>query len=175
MVTAVDVALFERARRIRLVLSDCDGVLTDAGVWYSAAGEELIRFSRRDGLGVERLRTLARVETGIVSQEVSDAVVKRAQKLGLAEVRLGVHDKAACVREIAARRSLDLSAIAFLGDDLNDLPAMEIVGLSAAPADAYDPVRRAAQFLCPNPGGHGAFRDVAELILFAVFRDVPKP
>ncbi|MFI5180654.1 MAG: KdsC family phosphatase [Thermoanaerobaculia bacterium] len=177
MVTS-DLALAKRASGIRLVLTDCDGVLTDNGVYVTAAGAEIVRFSRRDGLGVERLRTLAGVETGIVSREISEAVAKRAQKLGITELHLGVADKEACVLRVAAARNLDPSRIAFIGDDVNDLAALAAAGFSAAPADAIQAVRRSVHYVCPSPGGHGAFRDVAELILAALpgetLRESPK-
>jgi len=170
VVTAAD--LIGRARGIRLVLTDADGVLTDNGVWVTSSGEELVRFSRRDGLGVERLRALAGIETGIVSREASDALTKRALKLGIAELRLGVADKLACLREIAAARDFPLGQVAFIGDDLPDLPALLAAGLSASPADALGAVRGAVHYVCPSPGGAGAFRDLAELILTA---RVPEP
>lgn len=154
-----------KAGRIKLVLTDIDGVWTDTGVYYSETGEMLKRFSIRDGMGVERLRKYAGVETGIVSGENSGAVVKRAEKLGIAEVHLSARDKLAVLREIAQRRAFGPEEIAFIGDDTNDLAIMRAVGLSACPADAVAPVKNLADYVCENPGGHGAFRDFAELIL----------
>ena len=167
-------ALLERARRVKLVLTDCDGVLTEAGVWVSPRGEEAKRFSLRDGMGVERLRLLAGIETGIVTREDSEIVRKRAEKLGIAELHLGVSRKATAVREVAARRGLALPQLAFLGDDVNDLGAMEAVGFSACPADAFPAVKERAHFVCQSPGGQGAFREVAELILLALFGETPR-
>lgn len=156
-----------KAQKIRFVWADCDGVLTDSGVYYSGAGELLKRFSVRDGLGVERLRTLAGAETGIITGEQSPSVVKRAEKLGITELHLGVQDKAAVVRDVARQRGLGLDEIAYIGDDVNDLAAMQLVGLSACPADARPEVSQAADYICHNNGGHGAFRDLAELIIRA--------
>jgi len=149
---------------IRLVMTDCDGVLTDAGVFYSERGEELARFSRRDGMGIERLR-LAGVETGIVSRENSKVTARRAERLGLAEVHLGVPDKLAVIRSVAARRGLELEQIAFIGDDVQDLEALGAVGFSACPADAEPVVREAVDYVASRPGGHGAFRECADLLL----------
>jgi len=104
--------LLARARRIRLLLTDSDGVLTDAGVYYSAQGEELKRFSIRDGMGVERLRTLARVEVGIITGERSPAVQQRAKKLRVTELHLGVKDKTAVLHAILQRRSLTPDQVA---------------------------------------------------------------
>jgi 3-deoxy-D-manno-octulosonate 8-phosphate phosphatase (KDO 8-P phosphatase) len=156
-----------RARQLRLVLTDCDGVLTDGGVYYSERGEELKRFNIRDGMGVERLRKLAGIETGIVTGEFSGSVSRRAEKLGITECHLGARDKAAVVRGILERLNLHSGEVAYLGDDVNDLPAFGVVGLTACPADALDEVAAAAQVVLKRAGGQGAFREFAELVLRA--------
>jgi 3-deoxy-D-manno-octulosonate 8-phosphate phosphatase (KDO 8-P phosphatase) len=157
----------DRARRIKLILTDCDGVLTDGGIYYSAQGEELKRFNIRDGMGVERLWKLAGIETGIITGELSPSVSKRAEKLAIIECHLGAKDKAATVRAILERRRLSSADVAYLGDDVNDLPAFALVGLTACPGDAFDAVKTAAHLVLAKPGGHGAFREFAELILRA--------
>jgi 3-deoxy-D-manno-octulosonate 8-phosphate phosphatase (KDO 8-P phosphatase) len=154
-----------KAAPIKLVLTDVDGVWTDTGVYYAENGELLKRFSIRDGMGVERLLHIAKVETGIVSGENSGAVIKRAEKLGITELHLGIRDKTVALREIMMRRGLVPEQIAFIGDDTNDLAVMQAAGLSACPADAVAPVKIAADFVCENRGGHGAFRDFAEFII----------
>lgn len=159
--------LAERARAIRMVITDCDGVLTDNGVYYGAEGEILKRFSIRDGMGVERLRTLAGIVTGMVTGEQSPSVKRRAEKLGIEECHLGIADKGAALQSIACRRTLPLAAIAYIGDDVNDLGAMSLAGLCACPADALPEVKNRADFICTQAGGHGAFREFAELILAA--------
>src|SRR5918996_4319258 len=116
----------DKARLIRLVLTDCDGVLTDGGVYYSERGERLKRFHLRDGMGVERLRKLADVETGIISGELSPSIRRRAEKLGITECHLGVKDKAATVQSIALRWAIPLSAIAYMGDDVHDCEAFSL-------------------------------------------------
>ena len=98
--------LRQRAHPIRLLLTDSDGVLTDNGVYYSAAGEEMKRFSIRDGMGVERLRVFAGVEVGIITGERSSAVQRRAEKLGIPELHLGIRDKPAVLDELLARLGL---------------------------------------------------------------------
>jgi len=160
--------LRSKAAGIRLVLTDCDGVLTDAGVYYSSRGEEMKRFSLRDGMGVERLRSEAGIETGIVTRENSGTVARRAARLAIQELHQGATDKLSVVRRIAARRRLDLTAIAYIGDDVNDLDVLRCVGLSACPADAVRQVREIVDYVCEAPGGHGAFRETAELILDAL-------
>lgn len=160
-----DIAL--RVRSLKLVLTDCDGVLTDGGVYYSERGEEMKRFNIRDGMGVERLRELAGVATGIVTGEFSPSVSRRAEKLGIAECHLGAKDKAATVRAILERLHLEAHEVAYLGDDVNDLPAFSMAGLTACPGDAYAGVKAAADVILTQPGGHGAFREFAEMVLNA--------
>jgi len=163
----------ERAARIKLLLTDIDGVWTDTGVYYSERGEEMKRFSLRDGMGVERLRELAGVETGIVTGENSGAVVKRAEKLGIREIHLQARNKKAIVGEIMRRKALSPEEVAFIGDDTNDIAVMKSVGLCACPADAVPEVREIAHFVSANKGGFGAFRDFAEIIIAHMNKEVP--
>ena len=159
--------LQRRAARIRLVLTDSDGVLTDTGVYYSERGEELKRFSIRDGMGVEGLRN-AGLEPGIVTGERSPSVLRRAEKLGIRHVLLGIKEKLGAVRALAEAEGLTLEELAFIGDDVNDLEVLDVLttqGLTAAPADALPSVLGAVNHVCSAPGGHGAFRDFAEWIL----------
>jgi len=158
--------ILDKARKIKLVLTDSDGVLTDNGVYYSAQGEEMKRFSIRDGMGVERLRN-AGIETGIVTGETSPSVVKRAEKLQIKELHLGVKNKGAQLQEIMNRKQFLPEQIAFIGDDTNDLEMMQMVGLSACPADAMHFAKEVADYVCTTNGGHGCFRELAELILLS--------
>lgn len=159
--------IVRRARAIRLLLTDSDGVLTDNGVYYSSAGEELKRFSIRDGMGVERLRKFAAVDVGIITGEHSGPVQRRAEKLAITELHLGIKDKPAVVRDILARHRLNPEQVAYIGDDTNDVEVMKELGLAACPADATPFARAVAHYICANPGGYGAFREVAELIITA--------
>lgn len=159
--------LVRRAAATRLLVTDVDGVLTDGGVYYSARGEELKRFSIRDGMGVERLRD-AGVETAIITGERSESVARRAEKLGITRLVLGARDKRRALAELIETTGLATVELAYIGDDVNDLPALEIVaraGLTSAPADAMPEVRAVAHHPCAARGGHGAFRDFAEWIL----------
>lgn len=160
-------AVRARAARVRLVLTDCDGVLTDAGVYVSPEGERLKRFSLRDGMGVERLRTIGQIPTGIITRENSAIVAKRAEKLKIEELHLGVRDKLPEVEAIAAKRGLTLDQVAYIGDDVNDLDVLHVVGLAAAPCDAEPLVLDRVHHVCRRAGGHGAFRELAELVLAA--------
>jgi 3-deoxy-D-manno-octulosonate 8-phosphate phosphatase (KDO 8-P phosphatase) len=169
MVTKLDPgALASRARRITHVLTDCDGVLTDGTVLCSAAGEELLRFSRRDGMGVQRLRE-AGITCAIVTRERSPIVARRAEKLDIV-VHAGIDDKRTWLVAWLHAQSLHAAQVAYIGDDVNDLEiaaAVQPHGLTGAPADAAPQVIDAVHFVSARPGGAGAFRDFAEFILGA--------
>jgi 3-deoxy-D-manno-octulosonate 8-phosphate phosphatase (KDO 8-P phosphatase) len=158
--------LLRRASAIRLVLTDVDGVLTDGGVFYGADGEVMKRFNIRDGMGVERLREIG-VEVGIITGEKSESVTRRAEKLNIEMVHLFCKDKPAVIQELIDQKKFTAEEIAYIGDDVNDIEAMKLVGLPAAPADAFIKAREAAHFVCRRPGGHGAFRELAEFIIEA--------
>lgn len=154
----------QRAGRIRLVMTDVDGVLTDGGVFYGRDGEVMKRFNIRDGMGVERLRE-AGIEVGIITGEKSESVIRRAEKLGIQIVYLYCKDKPAAIAEVIEQHQYTAEEIAYIGDDVNDLDAMQLVGLSATPSDGFPSVREIAHYICRRPGGHGAFREFAELII----------
>jgi YrbI family 3-deoxy-D-manno-octulosonate 8-phosphate phosphatase len=162
----------KKAAHIQLLLTDCDGVLTDAGVYCTAHGEEMKRFSIRDGMGVERLRKLAKVEVGIVTGENSLPVARRASKLNITELHLGCKDKVRTLLAISERCGIPLSQIAFIGDDMNDLAVLQMVGLSACPADGMAAVKKEVDYQCLHNGGQGAFREFAELIIEAKTLDI---
>jgi 3-deoxy-D-manno-octulosonate 8-phosphate phosphatase (KDO 8-P phosphatase) len=156
-----------RALRIRLVLSDNDGVFTDNGVYYSERGEEFKRFSIRDGMGVERLRAHG-VETGIITGEVSPSLVKRAQKLHIENLYLGVSDKLSRLDDVLADTGLTVAEIAYIGDDVNDIGIMNAIapaGLVACPGDAMHLVEPCVHYRCTAHGGRGAFREYAEWLI----------
>ncbi len=157
--------LIEKALKIRLLLTDCDGVLTDAGVYYSARGEEMKRFSIRDGMGVERLRTLCGVDTGIMTGENSAIVARRAEKLKMTHLYLGIKNKAAQLQTMLEQHGFGADEVAFIGDDMNDLEILQLVGLSACPADAMPKVKAVVHYVCQSDGGKGAFREFAEYII----------
>lgn len=160
-----NMALAERAKKIKLVLTDCDGVLTDTGVYYSPEGEVMKRYSIRDGMGVERLRNILGIETGIITGEESGSVLKRAEKLGIIYLYRGIKNKLSMLPEILSATKLNSENIAFIGDDVNDLALLKEVGLSASPADGTDFVKNIVHYICRENGGNGAFREFAELII----------
>jgi len=157
--------ILEKAAKIKLVVTDVDGVLTDTGTYYTADGEMMKRFSIRDGMGVERLRSFAEIETAIITGENTEVVTKRAQKLKIKEVHLGVKNKVAAMSELVKKLGLDFTEIAYIGDDTNDTEVMRLVGLSACPSDATSFAKNSADIIVESPGGHGAFRDLAEIII----------
>jgi 3-deoxy-D-manno-octulosonate 8-phosphate phosphatase (KDO 8-P phosphatase) len=161
-----DEALAARCRALRLVVSDVDGVLTDGTVLLLPDGGEAKAFHVRDGLAVV-LAHRAGLRTALLSGRSSDAVARRARELEIPVVRQGVSDKAACFAEILAAEGLRPHEAAYIGDDVNDLPAMVQAGLSAAPADAAFEVRAQAYMVTDARGGHGCFREFVEAILRA--------
>jgi 3-deoxy-D-manno-octulosonate 8-phosphate phosphatase (KDO 8-P phosphatase) len=157
--------LKEKLEKIKIVLTDNDGVLTDTGVYYSAKGEELKRFSIRDGMGIERLRKYSGVETIIITGEESGSVKTRAEKLKIKEYYLGVNKKEELLQEIMRKNNVSPEEIAFIGDDSNDYELMKLVGFKSTPSDGMSFIKELADYICENKGGNGAFREVAELII----------
>ncbi len=151
---------------MRLLCVDVDGVLTDAGMYYGPDGEVLKKFNTRDGLGLARVRE-AGVAVAIISGEDSAIVHARAAKLEIDQVFSGVANKLDVVKDLAARHNIAPDEVAYIGDDLNDLAAMEYVGLACAVADAADPIKGAAHYVTKRRGGDGAVREVCELIIAA--------
>jgi 3-deoxy-D-manno-octulosonate 8-phosphate phosphatase (KDO 8-P phosphatase) len=151
---------------VRALVTDVDGVLTDGGLYYGEHGDELKRFDVRDGQGLVLLRE-AGVLVAIVTRKQSSIVSRRAQDLGITEVHQSSTDKAAVVTALLARHDIPPHAAAYIGDDVGDIPAMKLVGLPIAVKDAVPPVRRAAHYVTKAGGGHGAIREIADLILAA--------
>ncbi|MCX5911061.1 MAG: HAD hydrolase family protein [Deltaproteobacteria bacterium] len=156
----------KRALKIRLVLLDVDGVLTDGRITYGGDGEEVKSFDVKDGQGVKFLKK-GGIEVGILSSRSSRAVSRRARELGMRLVRQGIKDKGTELAAIAKGKKLSPEEIAFLGDDWADLPVFRRVGLAIAVADSIPELRRAAHFVTGAPGGRGAVREAAEAILKA--------
>lgn len=164
--TRITPAIIEKIKRVKILLTDNDGVLTDTGVYYGPDGEVFKKFSIRDGMGVERLRNLCNIETGIITGELSESVKKRAEKLKLRHLYLGIKDKKAVFSEIVATTGFTYDQIAYIGDDYNDLDVIELAGMTASPGDALPFIRSNVDYVCDNYGGHGAVREFAELIIY---------
>lgn len=154
-----------KAQKIKVLITDCDGVLTDGGVYYSQHGEELKKFNLRDGMGVERLRKLCKIETGIMTGENSAIVARRAEKLQLNYLYLGIKDKKVRLAEMLLENSFKADEIAYIGDDMNDLEVIKMVGLSATPSDGISLIKETVHYICAAKGGDGAFREFAEWII----------
>lgn len=159
---APDPARLDDLRGVELVFFDFDGVFTDNSVFVSSDGIESVRCWRSDGLGLSRLRQLG-VATMIVSTETNPVVSKRAEKLKI-ECHQAIEDKAAHIRKICADRGLSLDRAAFVGNDINDIPALEIAGLSVVVADAYPEAIEHADLILSKPGGYGAVREFCDMI-----------
>lgn len=155
-----------RAEKVRLIILDVDGVLTDGGLYIGAEGELFKPFYCRDGLGIT-IAHRAGLRTAIITGRQSRQLLYRAQELHITEVFQGNLDKRAAYRELKARLQLDDEEIAYFGDDLVDLAVMRQVGLPAAVGDAVPEVRDAAEVVSGFPGGHGAVRELIEFILKA--------
>ena len=159
--------LKEKLEAIRYVLTDCDGVLTDGGVYYGETGEVLKKFNIKDGMGVERLRQLIQVPTGIITGERSPSVIQRAEKLQISELHLGIKDKESCIKGIMQKHDLQKEQIAYICDDINDLPVLPFVGVFFCPADALNQVKLKADVVLTQKGGDACFREMAEMIILA--------
>ena len=155
-----------RAARIKLLLMDCDGVLTDGRLWLLESGDEQKSFNVRDGLGLE-LWHRAGHKSGIISGRNSTAVERRAQILGIQYVRQDSSNKLKDFTELVSMTKLDESEVAFVGDDLNDIPLMRRSELAIAVADASEDTKAAAHYVTHAKGGFGAVRETVELILRA--------
>ena len=158
--------IFARAQRIQLVILDVDGVLTDGGIYIGATGELYKPFHVRDGLGI-RLWEKAGGRTAIITGRTSEIVAYRAQELGISEIHMGMLDKRAAYGALKAKYALGDAEIAYIGDDLIDLPIMMRVGLPIAVGDAVDEIKSVAAVVTKAVGGRGAVREAMECILRA--------
>ena len=150
---------------ITLLLMDCDGVLTDGRLYFSARGEEMKVFDVRDGQGIVSWHR-AGFKSGIISgRGASEIIQRRADELGISFVRTNVADKTEVFEEIISSLEIDASNVAYIGDDIGDIPIMKRVGFSIAVADAVDEVKDIADFLTDSKGGRGAVREVIDVLL----------
>lgn len=162
---AVPASVLERARPIRLLLLDVDGVLTDGRIVLGATDEHKA-FDIKDGHGLKMLQREG-VEVGIVTGRTSRAVERRAAELGIRRVFQGCDEKLSVCRQLAADMGLAPAQLAYAGDDVADLPALLFVGFAVAVQDAHALVKRHAHWVAPSRGGRGAVRELCELILYA--------
>lgn len=149
----------------KLVITDIDGVWTDGGMYYTADGDVMKKFSVRDGWGVAMLRRHG-VDTVIMTGENTEIVTQRARKLHVERCYIGVEDKLKLAERLCGELHISLHDIAFIGDDINDLPLLRAVGFSAAPAGSPGYIQSEVRYVTHVPGGQGAFREFAEKILY---------
>jgi 3-deoxy-D-manno-octulosonate 8-phosphate phosphatase (KDO 8-P phosphatase) len=162
----LDAALLARARAVRLLLLDVDGVLTDGGLHYDDGGGEAKTFHVHDGHGLKMLQEQG-IPVGIITSRESPLVARRAAELGIAHLRQGCADKRQALADLLAGLGLAADAVAYVGDDVIDLPVLGRVGLALAVADAHPEVRARAHWTTRANGGRGAVREVCDLLLAA--------
>jgi 3-deoxy-D-manno-octulosonate 8-phosphate phosphatase (KDO 8-P phosphatase) len=151
-------------QNIKLLLLDVDGVMTDGGIYYSNSGDEFKKFNIQDGYGIRKLHQ-AGIKVGIITGRTSKIVEKRAQDLGITEVHQNLDNKLEAYESIKKKYNLIDAHIAYIGDDEFDLAVLKSAGFSAAPADALPVVKKQVHYVCSRGGGHGAVREVIDLIL----------
>ena len=149
---------------IKAIALDVDGVLTDGGFWWGPHGEEFKQFNFADVMGIS-LGRKAGLRFALISGEASPLVDRFAEKMGIVDVYKGCKDKAASLRAFAEKNGLSIDSICFMGDDVNDLPAMELAGFCAAPANAQATVRQRANLVTERSGGRGAVRELVDTLL----------
>jgi len=156
-------------KELKLFAMDVDGVLTDAGMYYGESGEELKKFNTRDGMGIKLLQAEG-VMIAIITMEQTKIVARRAKKLGITEVFQGAKDKVSVLTHLAEKFNIPFEQMAYMGDDVNDVAALQKVGYAAAPADCADQVRQVVHYICQKNGGEGVVREVIDMILAARHR-----
>lgn len=156
----------DRAARVRLLAMDVDGVLTDGSINLDDQGRELKRFNVRDGLGITTWLRMGH-EAAFITRRSGGALAHRARELGIRHIVQGSVDKGAALQTLSQETGIHLDSVAFVGDDWPDLPALRVAGLGVAVADAAEAVKRQAHIVLSRPGGHGAVRELVELLLGA--------
>lgn len=157
-------SLLPRLKKIKMLATDVDGVLTDSGMYYSENGDEMKKFSTRDGMGLVLLRK-AGYKLAIITSEDTKIVERRAAKLKITDLFQGARDKVAAMEILMKRHSLTWDEVAYIGDDVNDLEVMKRVGFAATPADGTDHNKRVAHYITKKNGGVGCVREICDLLL----------
>jgi 3-deoxy-D-manno-octulosonate 8-phosphate phosphatase (KDO 8-P phosphatase) len=158
--------LYDRARRVRLVIFDVDGVLTDGSLFITDTGEEFKAFHSQDGQGMKMLKATG-IQLAIITGRTSRSVELRARNLGVGILYQGVEDKLVVFQELVASFGFEQQACAYMGDDVVDLPVMQRCGLAVAVPDSPPLVKSRAHYVTRQPGGHGAVRELCEIIMHA--------
>jgi len=156
--------LTKKCKKIKLVISDVDGVLTDGGMYYSSKGEIMKKFNAKDGMGVELLKE-NNIKTILMTKEKSDIVIKRGKKIKADATLIGISKKEKKIDEICRKFNVNKTNIGYIGDDLNDEGAMKMIGLSASPSNAEQKIHDISDYVCEKKGGDGAFREFVNMII----------
>ena len=151
--------------RVKMFLTDCDGCLTDGGMYYSEHGDELKKFNTKDGMGFSLLREKG-IRTGIITGEDVELNRRRAEKLKLDIYKPGCRDKGTAVRKLCRQYRIGLENVVYVGDDVNDLEVLQMVGFGCCPADAVPQVKAAAKYVAAAKGGEGVIREMIERLVF---------
>lgn len=151
-------------KKIKAFFTDCDGVLTDGGMYYSEKGDELKKFNTKDGMAFELLKQRG-IITGIITGEKTELVKKRAEKLKLDEIHLGIKNKAEVLDELIKKYNITYDEVAYIGDDINDLEVLSKVGFGCVVSDGLDKCKSIAKYITKIKGGEGALREVVDIIL----------
>ena len=156
--------LNDKLQKIKLVITDVDGVLTDGGLYYSKDGIVMKKFNVKDGIAARRLKEFG-FECGIISTDGPDLIEARNKRLKMDFVVTGTWNKLEKLEELCKERNITSENVAFLGDDINDFSIINAVGFSACPSDAADPILDSVDYICKRRGGDGVFREFAEIII----------
>ena len=156
----------KKCKKIKLILTDVDGVLTDGCMYYSSSGEELKKFHTRDGMAVELLLQ-KNIKTIIITREKSKIVISRAKKINVFKVYSGIKQKDKILNQICTKFKVAPNEIVFIGDDINDEKIMKLIGLSFAPSDATQTTKNIADIITNARGGQGVLREVTDKILLS--------
>lgn len=148
-------------KQIKMLALDVDGVMTDCGMYYSENGDELKKFNTRDGMGIQLLRENG-IKIAIITKEKTKIVERRAKKLNVDDLFQGADNKLLALEELKNKYDLDYSEIAYVGDDVNDIPVLKKVGISICPNDAITDVKKICEYVTKKEGGNGVIREIYE-------------
>jgi len=162
--------LKNKLKKIKIVISDVDGVLTDGGMYYSKNGDIMKKFHATDGMGVNILLRNG-IPTVIITKEKNVIIKKWCEKMNVKKLYSGVLKKEEMMNKICEQFSVSNKEIAYIGDDVNDIKLMKMVGFSATPKDSVKIVQNNADYICKKNGGMGAFREMSDLILTTKFQN----
>jgi len=161
-----DDGLRQKLSKIKLLVMDVDGTLTDGGVYYSLEGLQMKKFCVYDGMGISLLNQ-SNISTMIISSDETEISVRRAEKLKITHYLIAVKRKKTTLLEFLEKKNISIEEVAFIGDDINDIELMELCIFSACPKNAVEIVKKKADYICSKNGGEGAVREICDMILLS--------